>query len=186
MAAHRVRLRRERGTEITDLPPVCMRCGAAATRSFSKTFVYGIFLGRQRVAMPLCEKHWFHLTAFRFLPLVFMAVVFSIVFWLSLFEKLVQPGGEVMHYLWLAYYAFLVLYLISANVYRYRQIRVLKITERYIELTNVAWPFVEAVEQEAEEYRRRFTQEDGERFDASPGGDERILPGGDDNYQAKP
>jgi hypothetical protein len=185
MAAHRVYLRRESGAEITDLPPVCMRCGARATRSFSKTFVHGILFRRQRVAMPLCDKHWFHLTAFRFLPLVFMAVVFSIVFWLNLFEKWVHPGGEVMHYLWMAYYTFLVLYVIAANVYRYNQIRVLKITDRYLELTNVAWPFVEAVNQEEEYLRRRFTQEDGERFDASPGGDDRILPS-DDGYQAKP
>src|SRR5260221_510106 len=46
-----VQLQRDGEEEITGLPFVCMRCGASATRTRSILYV-------DRVAVPLCEKHW--------------------------------------------------------------------------------------------------------------------------------
>jgi hypothetical protein len=184
MATFRVRLRRNQGSEIADLPPLCIRCGAPATRTFHKTFSQFLW-HRQRVALPLCEKHWFLMSLLRYYPFMYFGVAFVTIAGMGFLRIVASLPDQVTNLVWYQFYGFIAVYIISKWVLQYRAIKVTKITEHTIDLTNVALPFVEAVEEEEQDLRSRLPQDTSERFKSPTSEDDRISPGGDDGYRSE-
>jgi hypothetical protein len=166
-----VRLYREGEDKITGLPCVCMRCGAPATRTGSLPYV-------KRVAVPLCEKHWYYPRLAR--ALQFAVASMCLLFAAYQFWKMaLQPldTSKFVGYLAIGFFLFvLVVHLVSWLVLE-SGIRSKTITNTCVELTGVAPRFVVAVVQEWEVI--------GEHFDASARGDERVIPSVNDIYRVK-
>jgi hypothetical protein len=175
MATFRVRLRREGGREITELPPVCAHCGAEATRSHSTSFWFN--WKRQRVTLPLCRKHWLRLKLLPFIRVGYLCVILSLAGGMCWVRVLLQPPEAVETAYSICFYSFVACYVIAMTVLNFRRIRAANITDSYIELTHVALPFVEAVEAEEEALRQRFIRDADEPFVSSPSTDDRIQPG---------
>ena len=185
-----VRLFRDGEKEINGLPWVCMRCGALAVRTRSATFQDTIWR-QQRIAVPLCEKHWRHARLFRAIRLACGGMLF-IIGWSVLFgkERMLSLKGQGMVGLlvwpvsyFIACLFFIVVHWISGNLLG-SGVQTKKITETYVELTNVAPEFLGAVAQDSEALLQRLANEGG-YFKASVGSDEGILPTSDESYRAK-
>jgi hypothetical protein len=177
-----VRLYREQGEEITGLPRVCMRCGRGATRTRSIRYWDTIWF-RQRVTVPLCNKHWHFARlsrALQFAATGFAFLLLPIVMWswrVHSVEILKITGYAIIGIALLPS----VIYLINGVVFE-SGIRSKKITKTYIELTGVAPQFVAAVVQEWEVFRRHFANERALLPDASASGNERIFRRANDGY----
>jgi len=181
-----IRLRRTGDQELTDLPAVCMRCGAEATRFVHTTFMRSLFL-RQRVAVPLCEKHrryhWWLVDMQGPLGVLRWGLYIG---WLTLaflgwYIGLVSGAGWSGLAVWGLFGGVTLVML----YFQRRYILLEKFTDSYIELSNVAPQFVDAVEREAWEFYRHAAQGDGGLSDARQGGEQRIQPGADDGYQGR-
>jgi hypothetical protein len=143
---------------------------------------------RQRIAVPLCEKHWYFARLYPIFglgwPVCFLAFS-QMTLWRKSILQLADPVlFDVVSMLCCLAWILIALLTVAAG---YGDIRALKITEGYVELTNVAQKFVEAVEVETN-FRQLIARESGERFgQSSPaddrlraGGEQRIQPGGDE------
>ena len=175
MATFRVRLRREAGREITDLPPVCARCGAPATHTHSTSFFFN--WKRQRVTLPLCEKHWLRRKLRPLVSVGYFCLVFSLIGAMCWVRVLVQPSDAFVTAYWIVFVAFVGCFATVRMVLHFRRILPVRITDDYIELKNVSTAFAKAVEADEEEFRQRFIRDAEEPFAAPPRQDDRIQPG---------
>jgi hypothetical protein len=180
-----LRLHRDGEEEITGLPRVCMRCGAPATRTRSINFQDTIWR-RQRVAVPLCEKHWYYARLSRVIRF-FCAGTFLVGWSFLTWMRTILSWKEQQLVEWLVWCVFLVIVVVQWVSWYVlpSSIRPEKITNTYIELTGVAPQFVAAVVQEWEVFRQHFSDERRLRFNAAASGDERIIPSLNDVYRAK-
>ena len=148
---------------------------------------------RQRVAVPLCEKHWLYAQLVKVIRIVYLAaswVPLAILF----VENALKPHLSTTDYLlvlhWSAhgtlvwwFITFLVLPLVWFLLRS--RVKVQKITETIIELKGVASQFASTLEQAGETNREKFASEIGVPFGSPTAGEDRILPSGDDNYLVK-
>jgi hypothetical protein len=198
-----VKLRSDLGREITDLPPVCMACGAPATVRKSKTFSWQppwvgilILLGlwpyvivsmlmtkRQRVATPLCDKHstywWLYPTILLLGILAFIGA--------GIVGGVTMEGGgrgqgpnPISGLLCIASVMGFLILLVVAVVMNLMRIRPKEITDRYIHLTAVSQEFVDALDDEDEHMRRNFDREYDRGYD-EPRRPPRSRPADDDD-----
>ena len=181
-----VRLYRNGRDEITDLPFVCMECGADATRTRSTSYMDTIWR-RQRIAKPLCEKHWRYVRFRKVFRFGGSGAYFAFVFAQNAMGRFLTPANFHILAWWppAGMLVLSVIAMVSWYVLKSR-IRVEKITETVIELTGVAPQFVAALEYEAEANRDQFASEIGLHFGSSAAGEDRILPSGDNNLQTTP
>jgi hypothetical protein len=180
-----IRLRRIGVEEIVDLPAVCMRCGAEATHVAHSVFMRSLFL-RQRVAVPLCQKHrrhhWWLVDMEGPLSLLRWALCFGWVGFIFMSEQI----GSVSRRTWLGIAIWMMFFSVTLiwMYFQRRYVRLVKFTDSYIELTNVASEFVDAVEREAWEFYRHARQDSDGPSGPRRDGEQFIQPGGDE-YQAE-
>ena len=179
-----VRLYRNGEEEITGLPCVCMRCGAAATGTRSTRY-WDTIWRRQWVAVPLCEMHWYSAYPSRVMRFAYLGMSF-IPLLLTLLNILTSQQRLLAIQVWFGIFIFINFVQLVSWFVLPSPIRPKKITKTYIELTGVAPRFVVAVIQEWEVFREHFADARGLRFDAAASADERILPSVNDVYRAKP
>jgi hypothetical protein len=140
---------------------------------------------RQRIAVPLCEKHWYFARLCPIFQLGWL-VCFLAFSQMTLWRKSILQLADPMLFdvvLILCCLAWILTALLMV-VAGYGDIRTLKITEDYVELTNVAQKFVDAVEIETN-FHQLIARESGERFGWSAPADDRLRAGGDSTYQSE-
>jgi hypothetical protein len=174
-----LRLRREPDREITDLPYLCMRCGKPAACVVNKLFFRSFWL-RQRVAVPLCSLHRCYWMLGYIGFFVYLGILLPLMFYPNFTFLTLDKRVELQTWHSYALVVAMPCYLLLICVCRLREIRVIKIAETYIELTNVAPAFVAAVTREVDEIRQQLAQADGTRPDTKITGEERVVPATDD------
>jgi hypothetical protein len=167
-------LRSDGGRTISDLPPVCMACGAPATVRKSKTFSWcppwvGVLIlvgllpyvvvslvmtKRQAVETPLCDRHksywWLYPLV---MALIFIGLLFLGGLTVASMNNRHTQEGNLSGVLCVATLLGLLALLFVVAIMNSRRIRPTEITDRVIRLTSVSEAFVDAVE--ADEFGRR-------------------------------
>lgn len=158
------------------LPPVCMRCGAAATVyrgknfSWNPTWVWFLLLvgllpflivalvtsRRMRVNAPLCDlhrNHWLNRGVFTYGGLIAMIIVgIGLIVAISVAEgQKRQVSDEVRGWACAGGVVLGVIYVIAAIVVESRTIRPTQITKNTITLVRVSPQFVDAIEAQRDE-----------------------------------
>jgi hypothetical protein len=192
----KVYLRYDHGREITDLPPVCIKCGAPASVRKNKQFswqpqwvpililggllpyiiVSMILTKRKTVETPLCEDHksywWLYPAVMTLLCLGVLGLGFVGMIALS-GGKNGDLGGAVCGLSVLVFFGVLVV----AAIINMTRIRPTEITDRSVHLTGVSQAFADAVEDDESRRRSAFDRgDDDERRTRRPRDDD------DDRY----
>jgi hypothetical protein len=183
------------GEVIGELPKVCMQCGAPATTVRIKRFVWtphlNMFKRYQRVEAPFCAQHENH---WLFRRRLIGAV--SIILFLCGLVGMIATGASrnsipddtdlVMFLVGLGWSAVWLAWIAFAYFYHRSAIRVERITDQEITLTNVSPAFVVALYELGQELERNMMRDVNERWrdrrdsdshpDARIEGAERLPP----------
>jgi hypothetical protein len=143
-----------------ELPDVCMRCGAPATKRTSKVFSWHplwpglwpfvalMLTQRRRIEAPLCERHRYHWSARQaFLLGAAVASIGLVVALATLADP--RPGQRPLlpDAAWLGLPLVLLVWLFPVRILQRQAIHPTEITTHTITLTGVSEGFVQAVDE---------------------------------------
>jgi hypothetical protein len=183
-----VYLRIDQPGSITDLPPVCLKCGAPATVFKNKQFswqppwviillplglipyaiVSSILSRNKTVETPFCPRHksywWLFPTLVTVACLGVLILGFVVTMAVAIIHTTSQNhGADFGASCGITVLMFFGILLAAAVLSMTRRIRATEITERYVRLTGVSPEFADAVEQEEETRRRAFDRDIDDR-----------------------
>jgi hypothetical protein len=182
-----------RENAVYDLPRVCMKCGAEATTVRKKQFswyppwvsililagfwpyliVVMILTKRQSVEVPFCDQHKNHWLIRTVIGLLSFGVLLGIGFVGFIVASANAPNNnqndDMFGFVCGGWFVLLLVWIVAyAIINSLTSIRVTKITDREITLTNVSPEFVRVLQEEEDEYERDLARDVGDRWRDSP------------------